>query len=101
MNEDTKNWEVEFLRKMPDYIKAHWGVNEETLIFDFIRSNFIPKEEVRKAIRKMKKYKTDKRELYTFGGKTEVIDYWQSEGDPYYNKALTDLSKALLGEEKI
>ena len=30
--------EKEFLQAMPDYMKAHWGVNEEKIIFDFIRS---------------------------------------------------------------
>ena len=30
--------EREFLSAMPDYMKAHWGVNEEKIIFDFIRS---------------------------------------------------------------
>ena len=27
-----------FLQAMPDYMKSHWGVNEEKIIFDFIRS---------------------------------------------------------------
>jgi len=27
-----------FLSAMPDYMKSHWGVNEEKIIFDFIRS---------------------------------------------------------------